>query len=282
MTRSMTAFARAEHGAATWEIRSVNHRYLDFNFRLQENMRALEPELRSISLPGIHRGKVECTLKLKREEIPISLTVNEPLVIQLNNAANEIKSITNFANDGDILSLMRWPDVLNSIDNTEGITKDVIAAYKLAVIQLIDMREREGKKLSEIIEAKLKEVEATITEVRLSVDVISKHLRTKLKARLEDLAIDLDPGRLEQEFVIQAQKLDIAEELDRLDTHIAEVRRSLESSEPVGRRLDFLMQELNREANTLSSKSQSSDTTISAVDLKVLIEQIREQVQNIE
>ena len=278
----MTAFARAEHGAAIWEIRSFNHRYLDLNFRLQDNMRYLETELRNISKAEVHRGKIECTLKIKSQEIATSVTINEPLIIEFKNALDQVKSITGLADVGDILSLMRWPGVLTSSDDAEGLATDVKAAYKLAVDQLIDMREREGKELAGVIEVKLREVEATVVEVRQSAADIAEALKAKLKTRLDELDLDVDPGRLEQEFVIQAQKLDVMEELDRLDTHIAEVRRSLKSSEPVGRRLDFLMQELNREANTLSSKSQSSNTTLSAVDLKVLIEQIREQVQNIE
>ncbi len=245
-------------------------------------MRYLETELRNISKAEVHRGKIECTLKIKSQEIATSVTINEPLIIEFKNALDQVKSITGLADVGDILSLMRWPGVLTSSDDAEGLATDVKAAYKLAVDQLIDMREREGKELAEVIEVKLREVDAIVVKVRQSATDITEALKAKLKTRLDELDLDVDPGRLEQEFVIQAQKLDVMEELDRLDTHIAEVRRSLKSSEPVGRRLDFLMQELNREANTLSSKSQSSNTTLSAVDLKVLIEQIREQVQNIE
>ena len=230
----------------------------------------------------IHRGRIECTLKIKSEEITTSLTINEPLIAELKDALSQVKSITGLSNDGDILSLMRWPDVLTSSEDTAGLAKDIKAAYKFAIDQLIDMREREGEELAKLIEVKLKEVEAIVSKVRRSAADITESLKKKLAARLKDLEIDLDPGRLEQEFVIQAQKLDITEELDRLDAHIAEVRHSLKASDPVGRRLDFLMQELNREANTLSNKSQSSNTTMSAVDLKVIIEQIREQVQNIE
>ncbi len=278
----MTAFARAEHGAAIWEIRSVNHRYLDVSFRLQDNLRYLETELRNLFKSALHRGKIECTLKVKAEEISRSLTVNEPLVIELKSALDRVAALTDLSNNTDALSLMRWPDVLTSHDAGDDLASDVLSAYKLAVDQLVGMRTREGAELAEVIEAKLKEVEHTVAEIRLSAKDISTRLQAKLKARLSELDVEVDPGRLEQEFVLQAQKLDIIEELDRLDTHIQEVRRSLSSPEPVGRRLDFLMQELNREANTLSSKSQNSDTTLSAVDLKVLIEQIREQVQNIE
>ena len=282
MIRSMTAFASAEHGKVIWEIRSVNHRYLDFNFRLPDNLRLLEPELRTLSKTDIHRGKIDCSLKIKNEEIPTSLTLNEPLIVELKDAIKQIKLITGETAGIDVLSLIRWPGVLNSNDKTENLSEDAREAFKLAVAQLIEMREREGTELSQVIEAKLKEIEAITAEVRLSATTITENLRAKLKAKLKDIDVEIDPGRLEQEFVIQAQKLDIAEELDRLDTQIAEVRHNLRSPQPIGRRLDFLMQELNREANTLSSKSQSSNTTISAVDLKVLIEQVREQVQNIE
>lgn len=278
----MTAFARAEHGAAIWEIRSVNHRYLDVNFRLQDNMKHLEGEFRNISKGEVHRGKLECTLKIKSEEVATALTLNTALIEELKEAMGKVQELTGLEDKGDALSLLRWPDVMTAKDDTDGLAEDVCTAYQLAIEQLVEMRKREGQELADVIESKLKEVEITVNEVRKSAPDILASLQTRLKAKLDDLGVEVDPGRLEQEFVIQAQKLDVMEELDRLDTHIAEVRRSLASSEPVGRRLDFLMQELNREANTLSSKAQSSDTTLSAVDLKVLIEQMREQVQNIE
>ena len=282
MTRSMTAFARAQHGAAIWEIRSVNHRYLDVNFRLQDNFKYLETELRTQFKKVLYRGKIECTLKIKSEEVTSSLDINEPLALELKNAMEKVTSLTGLTNKGDALSFMRWPDVLSSPDVGEALADDVLVAFKKAVEQLAKMRSREGHELAELIEVKLKEIEETIQEIRLTAADIATNLHDRLKAKLAELDIVVEPARLEQEFVLQAQKLDIIEELDRINTHVTEVRRCLDSTEPVGRRLDFLMQELNREANTLSSKAQSTDTTLSAVDLKVLIEQIREQVQNIE
>ena len=278
----MTAFARAEHGAAIWEIRSVNHRYLDVNFRVQDNFKYLETELRNQFKKVLYRGKIECALKIKSEEVASSLDINEPLILELKNAMERVTSLTGLTNKGDALSLMRWPNILSSPDIGEALAKDVLMAFEKAVEQLAKMRSREGDELAELIESKLKEIEETVWEIRLSAADIATNLQDRLKAKLAELDIVVEPARLEQEFVLQAQKLDIIEELDRLNTHVAEVRRCLDSTEPVGRRLDFLMQELNREANTLSNKAQRTETILSAVDLKVLIEQIREQVQNIE
>ena len=252
------------------------------NFRLQDNFKYLETELRTQFKKVLYRGKIECTLKIKSEEITSSLDINEPLALELKNAMEKVTSLTGLTNKGDALSFMRWPDVLSSPDVGEALADDVLVAFKMAVEQLAKMRSREGHELAELIEIKLKEIEETIQEIRLSAADIATNLHDRLKAKLAELDIVVEPARLEQEFVLQAQKLDIIEELDRLSTHVTEVRRCLDSTEPVGRRLDFLMQELNREANTLSSKAQSTDTILSAVDLKVLIEQIREQVQNIE
>lgn len=282
MTRSMTAFGRAERGAAVWEIRSVNHRYLDVSYRMQDNLRHLEPELKNAFKGQVHRGKLECVLRIRSGELATKLTVNEALIEQLTAAMARVKAVSGIEEEGDLLSLIRWPDLLVAEEDTDHLSSDIQVAFSEAVSRLVEMREREGAELAGLIEARLIEAEKTVTGLRVSAPDVAQAQHDRLRKRLDDLGIEADPGRLEQELVIQAQKLDVMEELDRLDTHIAEVRRSLDSSEPVGRRLDFLMQELNREANTLSSKAQSSDTTLHAVDLKVLIEQMREQVQNIE
>lgn len=282
MTRSMTAFGRAERGAAVWEIRSVNHRYLDVSYRMQDNLRHLEPELKNAFKGQVHRGKLECVLRIRSGELVTKLTVNEALIEQLTAAMARVKAVSGIEEEGDLLSLIRWPDLLVAEEDTDHLSSDIQVAFSEAVSRLVEMREREGAELAGLIEARLIEAEKTVTGLRVSAPDVAQAQHDRLRKRLDDLGIEADPGRLEQELVIQAQKLDVMEELDRLDTHIAEVRRSLDSSEPVGRRLDFLMQELNREANTLSSKAQSSDTTLHAVDLKVLIEQMREQVQNIE
>ena len=282
MTRSMTAFGRAERGAAVWEIRSVNHRYLDVSYRMQDNLRHLEPELKNAFKGQVHRGKLECVLRIRSGELATKLTVNEALIEQLTAAMARVKAVSGIEEEGDLLSLIRWPDLLVAEEDTDHLSSDIQVAFSEAVSRLVEMREREGAELAGLIEARLIEAEKTVTGLRVSAPDVAQAQHDRVRKRLDDLGIEADPGRLEQELVIQAQKLDVMEELDRLDTHIAEVRRSLDSSEPVGRRLDFLMQELNREANTLSSKAQSSDTTLHAVDLKVLIEQMREQVQNIE
>jgi len=278
----MTAFGRAERGAAVWEIRSVNHRYLDVSYRMQDNLRHLEPELKNAFKGQVHRGKLECVLRIRSGELATKLTVNEALIEQLTAAMARVKAVSGIEEEGDLLSLIRWPDLLVAEEDTDHLSSDIQVAFSEAVSRLVEMREREGAELAGLIEARLIEAEKTVTGLRVSAPDVAQAQHDRLRKRLDDLGIEADPGRLEQELVIQAQKLDVMEELDRLDTHIAEVRRSLDSSEPVGRRLDFLMQELNREANTLSSKAQSSDTTLHAVDLKVLIEQMREQVQNIE
>lgn len=281
MTRSMTAFARAETGASVWEIRSVNHRYLDVAFRMPDSLRHLESDLKNLFKGKVSRGKIECTLRIKTET-STELTVNEALLNQLTTAMDKVKTLSGMKDDGDLLSLMRWPDVLVPVSNTDELAGDVETAFAQAIEQLVEMRAREGEELANLIETRLVVIEQTVSAVQEEAPVIIEMLQKKLKKRLEDLDIEADSSRLEQELVIQAQKLDVMEEIDRLRTHVAEVRRNLGASEPVGRRLDFLMQELNREANTLSSKAQSSDTTLHAVDLKVLIEQMREQIQNIE
>lgn len=282
MTRSMTAFARAEHGAAVWELRSVNHRYLDISFRMPDSYRFLETELKGMFKDLVGRGKLECSLKLNATALPIALTINEPLVQELNQLLGRMQTLTGMDSRGDLLSLMRWPDVLTTRENTEEIAADVRTGFQTAVDMLVEMREREGRELEALIEGRLKDVEKTVAALKAEAPQMARQQQEKLLKRINDLDVSVDPARLEQELVITAQKLDVMEELDRLVTHVAEVRYALAEKEPVGRRLDFLMQELNREANTLSSKASTSSTTHHAVDLKVTIEQMREQIQNIE
>lgn len=282
MTRSMTAFARAEHGAAVWEFRSVNHRYLDTSFRMPENLRYLENDLKGGFKDKVHRGKVECSLKINSSELSTSFTINEQLVTELQRAIQRINELTGIETNADAMSLLRWPEVLEATDTSETLAEDVAAAFVKAVQQLVEMREREGLELAKMIESRLLEVESTVTHLREEVPAIIQSQHEKLRKRLEEIDVEVDPARLEQELVVLAQKLDVEEELDRLLTHVTEVRRNLTSKEPIGRRLDFLMQELNREANTISSKASAASTTNRAVDLKVVIEQMREQIQNIE
>lgn len=282
MTRSMTAFSRQEHGVAVWEIRSVNHRYLDVSFRMPENLRHLETELKSQFKDKIQRGKIECSLKINAGELKTRISINQHLVQDLHAAMGQIAEITGMEDRGDILSLLRWPDVLTTEASGDDQVTDARQGFKLAVAQLVDMRQREGTELAGLLEARLGDIENTVGKLREETPAIIAHQHERLLRRLGDIDVEVDPGRVEQELVMLAQKLDVAEELDRLVTHVLEVRRNLTVDEPVGRRLDFLMQELNREANTLSSKAAATSTTMQAVDLKVSIEQMREQIQNIE
>ena len=282
MTRSMTAFSRAEHGAAVWEIRSVNHRYLDVSFRMPENLRHLETELKAQFKNKVHRGKIECSLKINSSELKTRIRINEALVADLHFAMGQVAEITGMEDRGDILSLLRWPDVLTTEESGDELISDAREGFKLTVGQLVEMREREGQELAGLLDSRLIDIEKTIDILREETPAIIAHQHEKLLKRLGDIDAEVEPGRVEQELVILAQKLDVAEELDRLVTHVLEVRRNLKMDEPVGRRLDFLMQELNREANTLSSKAAAISTTMQAVDLKVSIEQMREQIQNIE
>ena len=282
MIRSMTAFSRHEHGAAVWEIRSVNHRYLDVSFRMPEKLRHLETELKSQFKDKVQRGKIECSLKVNAGELKTRISINQDLVQDLHFAMGQVAEITGMQDRGDILSLLLWPDVLTIEESGDELIMDAQQSFALAVDQLVEMREREGKELAGLLDRRLIDIETTVEKLREETPAIIAHQHERLLKRLGDIDVEVEPGRVEQELVILAQKLDVAEELDRLVTHVLEVRRNLKADEPVGRRLDFLMQELNREANTLSSKAAATSTTMQAVDLKVSIEQMREQIQNIE
>jgi uncharacterized protein (TIGR00255 family) len=278
----MTAFSRHEHGAAVWEIRSVNHRYLDVSFRMPENLRHLETELKSQFKDKVQRGKIECSLKVNASELTTQFSLNQNLVQDLHFAMGQVAEITGMEDRGDILSLLRWPNVLVTEESGDETIIEARQGFTVAVDQLVEMREREGKELAGLLDCRLIDIETTVEKLREETPAIIEHQHERLLKRLSDIDIEVEPGRVEQELVILAQKLDVAEELDRLVTHVLEVRRNLKADEPVGRRLDFLMQELNREANTLSSKAAATSTTMQAVDLKVSIEQMREQIQNIE
>jgi len=282
MIRSMTAFSRHEYGAAVWEIRSVNHRYLDVSFRMPEKLRHLETDLKSQFKDKVQRGKIECSLKVNTGELKTRVSINQDLVQDLDQAMSQVAAITGMEDRGDILSLLRWPDVLTIEESGDELITEAQQSFTLAVDQLVEMREREGKELASLLDSRLVDIETTVEKLREETPAIIAHQHEKLLKRLDDIDVEVEQGRVEQELVILAQKLDVAEELDRLVTHVLEVRRNIEADEPVGRRLDFLMQELNREANTLSSKAAAASTTMQAVDLKVSIEQMREQIQNIE
>ena len=288
MPRSMTGFARREvklsWGTAVWEIRSVNHRYLEPSFRLPEDCREIEPHLREAMRKALQRGKVEANLNIQWEQEETELGINTTRVAQLTKAAQHINHLLGAsAAPINALDILKYPGVIQKQEiDRDAIQAEVLKLFNSALDGLIEHRTREGNELEQLILQRLDAVSAQVLLVRARLPEILTAQREKLQSKLAALQIDLDPERLEQEIVMLAQKADVDEELDRLDTHVIEVKRSLKQTDSLGRRLDFLMQELNREANTLSSKSIVSDTTQAAVELKVLIEQMREQVQNIE
>ncbi|MED5509886.1 MAG: YicC/YloC family endoribonuclease [Pseudomonadota bacterium] len=284
----MTAFARYEEqtdlGTLSWEIRSVNHRYLEVGFRLDESFRPLEMAMRKFISDTLGRGKVEVALRYKSpEQQQDSLEINEALAERVISRYQQLAALSDNAAPLDLMKVMQWPGVIEtpSLDQ-EALSERVMASLQKALIDLVDTREREGAALQIMIEQRCQQIHRIAEEVRERMPEILQNHRQKLQERVQDLAINLEPERLEQEMVLLAQKSDVAEELDRLQNHVREVESVLQRDEPIGRRLDFLMQELNREANTLGSKSIDTDTTRYSVDLKVLIEQMREQIQNIE
>ncbi|ASL02073.1 YicC/YloC family endoribonuclease [Xanthomonas citri] len=286
MIRSMTAFAGSERitpwGTLGCELRSVNHRFLEVGVRLSEELRALEPLLRERVAAKNSRGKLDLTLRLRAPDNAQTLAVNESLLQQLGALATRLDGVFPKLQVG-FTDLLQLPGVLQVQDvDAPALQAQALALLEEVVSSFVIAREREGTKLAEAISERVDAIERIAAEVRILIPVIREGQRAKLAARLADLPHPVDPGRAEQELVLWLQKLDVDEELDRLSSHIAEIRRVLKQREPVGRRLDFLLQEFNREANTLGSKSVDSRTSNAAVDLKVLIDQIREQVQNIE
>jgi uncharacterized protein (TIGR00255 family) len=289
MPRSMTGFARQESklpwGTAVWELRSVNHRYLEPNFRLPEEFREIEPALRDALRKNLQRGKIDITLNIQWEQTGDGeLGLNADKVAQITKAARDINALLgDAAAPINSLDILRWPGVIQKQEwDRDTLQKAVLDLFGETIKGLIEHRSREGAELEKIILQRLNGVSEQVKHVRALMPQILAAQREKLTTKLAALQVELDPERLEQEIVLLAQKADVDEELDRLDTHVREVKHSLKKEDSLGRRLDFLMQELNREANTLSSKSVVSETTQAAVELKVLIEQMREQVQNIE
>ena len=287
MIKSMTAFAREEQrselGELTWEIRSVNHRYLEVFVRLPEEFRALETLVREKVGQSLSRGKVECVLRYKSTgSAATQLIVNESLVKQLISASEQVAHLLHSETRLSIHEVMRWPGVLDA----EAVDLDQVQTRAIELLQttlngLVDSRQREGEKLGELISQRLEEMHRQVELAKKRMPEVIEILRERLQNKLADFA-ELEDTRVEQEMVILAQRLDIDEEMDRLGTHLEEVGRTLKQNKPIGRRLDFLMQELNREANTLGSKSADTVTTQVSVEMKVLIEQMREQIQNIE
>ncbi|WP_435102974.1 YicC/YloC family endoribonuclease [Arhodomonas sp. AD133] len=288
MIRSMTAFARrdveGEWGKLSWELRSVNHRYLDVHPRLPEELRFLEGALRERVAGRVGRGKLECTLRYRPAVgVAATLQLNWPYAEQVIEACTRLGERLPESAPVSPLEVLRTPGVMAETDpDLQPVAEAALGLLDEAVTELVRMREGEGARLAEIIRERAREVARLTREVRERRTEVNSEVRERLQKRLDELDVTADPGRLEQELAFIAQRLDVDEELERLLAHVAEVEKTLDRDDPVGRRIDFLMQELNREANTLSSKSNDARTTQAAVEMKVLIEQMREQVQNIE
>jgi uncharacterized protein (TIGR00255 family) len=289
MIRSMTGFARVERqydfGRLGWEMRSVNHRYLDFGLRLPEEFRPLEADIRQRLGEHLSRGKIEATLRFSPATAAggSTLELNLPLAGALLGVHGELSQLAGSAQQPDLGYLLKWPGLIEEKrPDPEPLQAAAMELLIEAAQDLQDGRAREGEQMANAIRERLAGVTELTGQIRSWLPEIRAALKQRLLERIDELPLPLDPGRVEQEVAILAQKIDVDEELDRLDAHVGEVYRVLDLSEPVGRRLDFLMQEFNRESNTLSSKSVDQRTTQAAVDLKVLIEQMREQVQNVE
>lgn len=288
MPLSMTGFARIESqntwGTLACEIRSVNHRYLEVSLKLPETLRSIETSLRTALKKQLSRGKVEISFHLKLEQGDnAQLTLNPAMAAKISElAASLSEQLSNPAAINPI-DVLKWPGVLQNGDiDPVLIQNSATQLFNETLKQLIENRKREGVELKQFIEQRLSGIDTNVIEVRKILPEILAQHQHKLNEKLAQLKIGIDQDRLAQELVYLAQKSDVTEELDRLEAHLAEVKHTLNQTGPIGRRLDFLMQELNREANTLSSKSIASDTTQISVDLKVFIEQMREQIQNIE
>ncbi len=288
MIRSMTGFARRERqepwGTLVCELRTVNHRYLEISLRLPDDLKALDNDIRQTITAALRRGKIDANLYLKSasgstQSLEIDTAVLDTLVARLEEVRGRVPSSA----EVNPVELLRWPGVIReaNVDN-----KPVLAAaldvLKEALRELNDTRYREGQRIRELLLNRCTTMRTQVQNVRERLPEISQRLRERIVERISQLGVTPDPERLEQELVLYAHKMDVDEEMDRLTGHLDEVTSVLDSSEPAGRRLDFLMQELNREANTLSSKSQDVETTRAAVDMKVTIEQMREQIQNVE
>ncbi len=287
MIYSMTAYARREvkgdWGTAVWEIRSVNQRYLETYFRMPEQFRSLEPVLRERFRKRLARGKVECHLRFEANNAASSeLKINEDLARQVIKAAQWVKTESG---EGGInpFQVLQWQGVMEAPEQDfDSINKELLVEFELAVNDFVEARASEGENMKALIVQRLDAITEEAAKVRARMPEILEWQRTRLLTKFEDAKIELDSGRVEQELILLAQKSDVAEELDRLDSHVKETTNVMKKDGACGRKLDFMMQEFNREANTLASKSISTDVTASGVELKVLIEQMREQIQNIE
>jgi len=284
----MTGFARRERrdtvGELVWEVRSVNHRYLETSLRLPEEFRAMEPAIREQLARRLGRGKVDCGLRYRPQEAAVAgLKLNERLFEQLLGASIDLAARMPGARAPAVIDFLRWPGLIETPETD--FTPVQAAASELleqALDDLVEARAGEGARITELIRQRCGAMREQVARARARMPLVVQGLRERFLARLQEVALEPDLGRLEQELALWVQRLDVDEEMDRLTSHLDEVEACLARDEPVGRRLDFLMQELNREANTLGSKSADAETTAVSVEMKVLIEQMREQIQNIE
>ena len=294
MIRSMTGFARREHagalGTLAWELRTVNHRYLEVSLRLPDDFRSLESEFRATISAAVRRGKLDATLQFRAPQgSSASLEIDVAFLDELIDRAQEVTRRAT-AHRGTLasptpLDLMRWPGVLKAPEHDRApLLGAATATLKEALADLTTSRASEGERIAVMLGGRCTQLEALVAAIRARQPDVRNRIRARLEERLGQLTLPAEPNRdrFEQELALALARMDVDEELDRLSSHVAETAKSLAGTEPAGRRLDFLMQEFNREANTLSSKSQDSETTRAAVDMKVLIEQMREQVQNVE
>jgi len=287
MMYSMTAFARTAvdaHGChLVWELKSVNHRFLETHFRMPDALRSLEHGLRETIRKHLQRGKVDCTLRMESIGGDNSISINRGVLLQVLAAVEQVRRDAPEIGSVSPMDLMRWPGVLDSTPTDdaklEGTAKEL---FEQGLADLIVAREREGDQLQTTICDRLDQIDGLLQELKPLTSHLAQQQKAKLKARIAELEVNLDAGRLAQEVALLAQRADVAEELDRLAIHVEEARSNIRGKGPHGRRLDFLTQELNREANTLGAKAITPETSQRAVDLKVIIEQIREQVQNVE
>ena len=288
MIRSMTAFARGSQNAdgieLVWELRSVNHRYLEVQPRLPEDFRQLDASVREAVARRLGRGKVECGLRFRAAGANVeALQINQPLLDQVLGTLAQIRTQQPELQEPDIMQVLSWPGVtLAKAADLSPVQEQAMALLEKTLDDLLATREREGARLAALIQSRCELLQEQVDRARQRMPVVIESVRERMRSRLAEVCDSLDEQRLEQEMALLAQRLDVDEEMDRLATHLREVKDVLQRDEPVGRRLDFLMQELNREANTLGSKSADSETTAISVEMKVLIEQMREQVQNIE
>jgi len=288
LTNSMTSFARTDFENAdirgSWEIKSVNHRFCDITIRIPEDHRSIEPQAKELIAHAVKRGKIDCTLRVEQIKSNSETShVNGIAAKSLISAIEKVRSLMTSSQEVSPLDILAWPGVINKTETAIKETESyLLANFEDAVNKLTISRSVEGQKLESIIKIQLGKMEAQVSYIKTRIADIMQSTTKRHEARLLELGWTLDHGRVEQESAILISKLDIAEEVDRLSIHIQEAKSVLDRQEAVGRRLDFLMQELNREANTVGSKSAHVDTTGASVELKVLIEQVREQVQNVE